>query len=162
MTKCDAQEQGRTFAPAPAVGSAKSEVAKTFAKGLIQGAGSQIGGRATGWVLDRDFGGSGEPDYPADPAVLNGIRENGQEIHQLRQDLENLEADMHQRFIQILSQAEQNEYTILVGTLEDEIVKTQRLQETLWLISNHDGDSDDSDWKAEVKRFRDDLDVERA
>ncbi len=156
LDEMDAGDQvGRTFAPPPMVGSAKS----AFVEGLIEGAGSEVGSRAAGWVLDSIFGESDTPQYPTDPAVLNAIQENGMAISNLRKEIEIFEANVNNKLRELLTQAEQNEYTILVTALADEIAMLQRQEGNLWFLCTHLDDPEDTDWKSYAEDLRNDLDV---
>jgi hypothetical protein len=160
LDEMDAGDQdGRSFAPPPVAGSASELVLKPFVKGLVQGAASEVGSRATGWVLDQIFGDSDSPEYPTDPAVLSAIAENGTQIRELRSELEDFEKKLNSTLQAILTQTERNEYTTLVTALTDDIVTLQRQQETLWFISTHLDDPDESEWKAEAEDLLAELNV---
>lgn len=134
-------------------------IAGAFAMGLVQGAGSQIGDRATGWVLDNVFGESGTPNYPTDPAVINAIEQNSIEIRQLRGELEQFEKRMSEALQQILTQTQRNEYTILVSALLDDITRIESQHDTLWFITNHSNMSEDDDWENTVIDFKKNLNI---
>jgi hypothetical protein len=135
-------------------------VGGAFAMGLIQGAGSQIGSRATGWVLDSVFGESDTPSYPTDPALISAIEQNSMEIHQLRDELEQFEKKISAALQQILTQTQRNEYTILVSALLDDIARIETQHNNLWFITNHLNMPEDTDWENTVKDFQRKLDID--
>ena len=135
----------------------KGAMAAAFAKGLISGAGEQIGNRATGWVLDEIFGSNGEPNDPTGE-TLSAIGEVSREVKELKAELERFETQVNQSLQQIITQTERNEYTTLVSTLTPSIVKIQRLHDTLLFITSHAGKNDE-DWKQYVIAFEKDLNL---
>jgi hypothetical protein len=135
----------------------KGAMAAAFAKGLITGAGEQIGNRATGWVLDEIFGSADEPNDPTGE-VLDAITDVSLEIEELKAELERFEAQISQSLDKILTQTERNEYTTLVSTLTPSIVTIERLHDTLVFITSNAGKNDE-DWKQIVVDFEKQLDL---
>lgn len=154
------QQEQHAFDPPAAAGPLKDLVLKPFLKGLAKGAGGEIGGRATGWVMDKVFGDDGEPSYPTDPAVINAIAANGDEIARLRGDFEDFAAGVKDALKNILTQSEKNEYTTLVTSLATDISLLNQLQDDLWFIATHQPDPDDpnSEWESTARELRDETD----
>lgn len=136
----------------------KGALAAAFAKGLVEGAGQQIGDRATGWVLDEIFGESNEPSVPTGE-ILDAITDVSNEIKEIRAELEKFQVQISQSLQLILTQTERNEYTTLVTSLSSSIVKIQRLHDTLLFITSHAAGYDDEDWKMLVNDFEKQLNI---
>lgn len=133
----------------------------TFAKGLAEGAGQQIGSRATGWVLDQIFGSDDTPERP-DPVILAAIQEVGTEVKALKADLEAFEYEVNQALSKILVATEQSQYDTLVSSLSDDIAFVETMTSNLWVLCVHtyENDADYATLATLLRNHLDPIDLE--
>ncbi len=117
-------------------------LAGTFLKGLVEGAGQEVGSRAAGWAMDKIFGKSDTPSVPTDPVVLAALQENAQQLKAIADSLEVFESTTNAMLLQILTTAERTQYLTLVAPLGSEIALLETLQDDLWLLCEHVHDND--------------------
>lgn len=133
----------------------------SFVTGLAQGAGEQIGSRATGWVLDKIFGPSGTPARP-DAAAVAAIQEVGSEVKALKADLEAFESEVNKALTQILIATEQTQYDTLVSSLSEDIAFVETMTSNFWVLCAHtyENDADFGTLATSLRNHLDPVDLE--
>ncbi len=153
LDEMDSDDQNvHSFAPPHAVQSFKSDLMKSFVKGIVTGVGGKAGGRATGWVMDSIFGSDGPS--PPDPAVLEEIQTIGNQVEELKQDLEAFKQAMTKGL-------EKNEYLNIVQPIQQETGWLDTIQSRYIFLCQKINADNDNDWEEFATRLKADLDTTR-